>query len=73
LLAPIVNELKQNGGSTLPNFGRFTVRKTEARKALNPRCGGSIKFKAGKAVRFKASDAEEVRLTTHDAEIAPSA
>ena len=35
--------------------GTFTVRKTKARKGLNPRTGESIKVKAGKTVRFKAS------------------
>ena len=55
LLAAIVKELKQNGGFTLPSFGTFTVRKTKARKALNPPTGESIKVKAGKTVRFKAS------------------
>ena len=51
LLAAIVNELKQNGGFTLPSFGTYTVRKTKARKALNPPTGESIKVKAGKTVR----------------------
>ena len=32
-----------------------TVRKTKARKGLNPRTGEAIKVKAGKTVRFKAS------------------
>jgi DNA-binding protein HU-beta len=36
-------------------FGTFTVRKTKARKALNPRTGEPVKVKAGKTVRFKAS------------------
>lgn len=51
----IVKELKKNGKFTLPSFGTFTVRKTKARKGLNPRTGESIKVKAGKTVRFKAS------------------
>jgi DNA-binding protein HU-beta len=55
LLAAIVKELKQNGSFTLPSFGTFTVRKTKARKALNPRTGEPVKVKAGKTVRFKAS------------------
>jgi DNA-binding protein HU-beta len=33
----------------------FTVRKMKAGKALNPRTGESIKVKARKTVRFKAS------------------
>ena len=55
LMEAIVRELKKSGKFTLPSFGTFTVRKTKARKALNPRTGESIKVKAGKTVRFKAS------------------
>lgn len=55
LLDAIVSELKKAGKFTLPSFGTFVVRKTKARKALNPRTGEAIKVKAGKTVRFKAS------------------
>ena len=55
LMEAIVKELKKAGKFTLPSFGTFTVRKTKARKGLNPRTGESIKVKAGKTVRFKAS------------------
>ncbi len=55
LIEAIVKELKKAGKFTLPGFGTFTVRKTRARKGLNPRTGASIKVKAGKTVRFKAS------------------
>jgi len=55
LMAAIVRELKKNGRFTLPSFGTFTVAKTRARKALNPRTGEPVKVKAGKTVRFKAS------------------
>ncbi len=55
LIAAIVKELKKAGKFTLPSFGTFTVRKTKARKGLNPRTGEAIKVKAGKTVRFKAS------------------
>ncbi len=55
LMNAIVKELKKAGKFTLPSFGTFTVRKTKARKGLNPRTGESIKVKAGKTVRFKAS------------------
>lgn len=55
LVAAIVKELKKNGKFTLPTFGTFTVRKTKARKGVNPRTGEGIKVKAGKTVRFKAS------------------
>ncbi|MBB2206476.1 HU family DNA-binding protein [Gluconacetobacter takamatsuzukensis] len=55
LVGAIVAELKQEGGFTLPSFGTFSVQKTKARKALNPRTGEPVKVKAGKTVRFKAS------------------
>jgi DNA-binding protein HU-beta len=51
----IVKSLKKDGKFTLPSFGTFTVRKTRARRGLNPRTGESIRVKAGKTVRFKAS------------------
>ncbi|OZB26697.1 MAG: hypothetical protein B7X49_12170 [Acidiphilium sp. 34-64-41] len=47
--------MKKSGKFTLPGFGTFTVRKTKARKGVNPRLGTPIKIKAGKTVRFKAS------------------
>jgi DNA-binding protein HU-beta len=55
LIEAIVKDLKKNGKFTLPSFGTFTVRKTKARKGVNPRTGAEIKVKAGKTVRFKAS------------------
>ena len=55
LMGAIVKEMKKAGKFTLPSFGTFTVRKTKARKGLNPRTGEAIKVKAGKTVRFKAS------------------
>jgi DNA-binding protein HU-beta len=55
LMDAIVKELKKAGKFTLPSFGTFTVRKTKARKGLNPRTGEAIRVKAGKTVRFKAS------------------
>ncbi len=55
LMDAVVKELKREGKFTLPSFGTFTVRKTRARKGLNPRTGELIKVKAGKTVRFKAS------------------
>jgi DNA-binding protein HU-beta len=48
-------EREKEGGFTLPSFGTFTVRKTKARKALNPATGEPVRVKAGKTVRFKAS------------------
>ena len=55
LLNAIVKELKKTGKFTLPSFGTFTVHRTKARKALNPQTGASIRVRAGKTVRFKAS------------------
>jgi DNA-binding protein HU-beta len=55
LVEAIVKQMKKDGGFTLPSFGTFTVRKTKARKAMNPRTGEPVKVKAGKTVRFKAS------------------
>ena len=55
VIEAIVSELKQTGKFTLPSFGTFTVKKTKARKALNPRTGEPVKVKAGKTVRFKVS------------------
>ncbi|HWX49950.1 MAG TPA: HU family DNA-binding protein [Roseomonas sp.] len=55
LITAIIKEMKKNGGFTLPSFGTFAVRKTKARKGVNPRTGEPVKVKAGKTVRFKAS------------------
>ncbi len=55
LINAIVTEMKKTGKFTLPSFGTLTVCKTKARKALNPRTGASIRVKAGKTIRFKAS------------------
>jgi DNA-binding protein HU-beta len=55
LMDAIIKQMRKAGKFTLPSFGTFTVRKTKARKGLNPRTGEQIKVKAGKTVRFKAS------------------
>ncbi|MXP61901.1 HU family DNA-binding protein [Roseomonas sp. M0104] len=55
LITAIIKEMKKSGGFTLPSFGTFSVRKTKARKAVNPRTGEPVKVKAGRTVRFKAS------------------
>ena len=52
-------KLKKAGKLTFPGFGKFTVHKTKARAALNPRTGEKICVKAGKTVRFKASPVSE--------------
>lgn len=50
-----ITELGAKGKFVWPGIGTFSVRRTKARKALNPRTGEVIKVKAGKTVRFKAS------------------
>ncbi len=55
LIAAIVKQMKMRGKFTLPSSGAFTVHKLRARKALNPPTGESIRVKACKTVRFKAS------------------
>ena len=55
LMDAIIRQMRRAGKFTLPSFGTFTVRKTKARKGLNPRTGESVRVKAGKTVRFKAS------------------
>ena len=55
LIRAIVATLKKTGKFTLSRFGTFTVHRTKARKALNPQTGASIRIKARKTVRFKAS------------------
>ena len=70
LMDAVVKELKKEGKFTLPSFGTFTVRKTKARKGLNPRTGESIKVKAGKTVRFKASPSLKKSVISHATPIA---
>jgi DNA-binding protein HU-beta len=55
LIDAIVEEMKKSGKFTVPRFGTFIVRRTKARKALNPRNGESVRVRAGKTVRFRAS------------------
>lgn len=62
IIDAIVHELKKNQRFTLPSFGTFVVRKTKARKGMNPRSGEPIKVKAGKTVRFKASPTLKARV-----------
>lgn len=51
----IIYDLKHGGSFTLVGFGTFTVRRTKARKGRNPYTQETIKIRAGKTVRFKAS------------------
>lgn len=51
----IVKTLKKDGRLNVPGFGTFVVSRRAARKGRNPATGESIKIKASKSVRFKAS------------------
>ena len=55
LVHAIVRRLREQGGMTIPGFGTFTVRKTKARVAINPKTREAVKVRAGKTVGFKAS------------------
>jgi DNA-binding protein HU-beta len=55
MLDAFIEELGSKGKFVWPGIGTFSVRKTKARKALNPRTLEAVEVKAGKTVRFKAS------------------
>lgn len=57
VIATLKRELKREGQITLVGFGRFEVRKTEARMGRNPATGEAIKVKRGKRIGFRASPA----------------
>ena len=56
VFAKIRSDLKKNGRFSMIGFGSLVVRKTKARKGTNPNDQTPIKIKAGKTVRFRASD-----------------
>jgi len=55
LIDAIAKSLKREGKFALVGFGTLTVQRRPARRGRNPATGESIKIKASKAVRFKAS------------------
>ncbi len=63
----IVETLVEEGRIELRNFGVFEVRRRKARKARNPRTGGSVQvpekltvsFKPGKEMEARVRDLEE--------------
>lgn len=55
LIEQIIRALKREGSFQIMGFGTLTVRRTKARKGRNPQTGEAVKIKAGKTVRFKAS------------------
>ena len=54
-IAGVTKSLKKNDSVTLVGFGTFSVNKRKARKGRNPQTGETIKIKAKKVVKFKAS------------------
>ena len=72
MLRTVTDALAQGDRVELRDFGSFAVTRLEARQARNPRTGarvdlpakGSIRFKAGKAMRERLKTvAEPVSLT----------
>lgn len=55
ILRAVVANLRRHGSFTLAGFGAFHVKKTRSRLARNPRTQQTVKVKAGKTVRFRAS------------------
>lgn len=51
----VAKTLKKGNKLTLVGFGTFSVSKRAARKGRNPQTGETIKIKAKKVARFKAS------------------
>ncbi len=55
LIDAIVQQMNRTGTFRLSGFGTFTVSKTKAYEAPNPRTDRAVKMKSGGTVRFKAS------------------
>jgi len=55
VISGLVQGLIAEKKTTLPNFGRFEVKETKARKARNPRTGEEVMVPAKKSVKFKAA------------------
>ena len=51
----VAEELKKGEKVQLVGFGTFEVKENKARTGRNPRTGKSMKIKASKAPKFKAS------------------
>lgn len=58
----VMKTLKGGDRLTLVGFGTFSVSKRAARKGRNPKTGETIKIKAKKVARFKASKELSSRL-----------
>ena len=51
----VTKSLKKGEKVTLVGFGTFSVAKRQARNGRNPQTGATIKIKAKKVAKFKAS------------------
>jgi nucleoid DNA-binding protein len=49
----IVESILKEGKATLPNFGTFKIKRTEARTARNPRTGEKVFVPDRNVIRFK--------------------
>jgi len=58
----MIDTLASEGRIELRNFGVFSVKNVEARKARNPRTGESVMVAAHKVVRFKAGKVMEAKV-----------
>jgi len=53
LVNTLAQEVKQNRPFRVAGLGTFSLKKTKARKGVNPATGESIKIKAKKRMAFK--------------------
>lgn len=53
VLQGVVEGLIRKGKATMPNFGRFEIKKTPARRARNPKTGEPVMVDEKNVVRFK--------------------
>lgn len=62
LITGLGKELKAGNRMTIPQLGTFSVTKRAARKGRNPATGESIRIKAKKVIKFKASPSLKNKL-----------
>ena len=61
-LDAIVETLVEGGRIELRNFGVFEIKQRQARKAINPRTGESVKVPARRVVVFKPGKSVEKQV-----------
>lgn len=52
-IAALTDRLLSDGYLTLPNFGRFDIKRSRARVARNPRTGDPVQLNDRNVIRFK--------------------